>query len=308
MNIFIVWLKQIRANFLILAVLLVLIGVSLAYRYLEVAHNMHLFKIALLITGVVLAHVSVNLFNEYSDFRTGTARVTGRALFHIENSMLASGYTKPSTVLAIAVITLMAATFIGIYFTLTAHWTLMLFILVGGFAIVTYKDFLTGKLWGELFSGLTFGSLVVIGSYVALSASPMDRIWQLVPLSVWLVAIPPGLLTTLLLLVHQSPANDLEANRLTHYHIKTPGSSINTSFYIAGALITFGSIILLPFTESGSVWMLLALLPMPFLISSVKTILFHQENNHDLITAVKRNILSVLLTDALLSLSVFLST
>ena len=256
---------------------------------------------------MLLAHTSVNLFNEYSDFRVGEVKEKHRHSFYSENSMLMMGFTKPSTVLAVAVITLMAATFIGIYFTLTAHWTLMLFMLVGGFAIVTYNDFLTG-LWGELFSGLTYGSLVVVGSCIALSALTMNRIWQLVPLSVWLVAIHAGLLTTLLLLLHQLPANDLDTGGLTHYRIKNLGGSVNTVFYIAGAIVTFGSIILLPLIESGSVWMLLALLPMPFLISSVKTILFHQENNHDLITAVKRNILSVLLTDALLSLSVFLST
>ena len=308
MNFLVIWLKQIRANFLILAVLLVLIGVSLAYKYLQAEEVFPLVRIGLLIAGVLLAHTSVNLFNEYSDFRAGEQKKKHQHSFFGENSMLTMGFTKPSTVLAIAVISLMAATFIGIYFTLTAHWTLMLFILVGGFAIVTYKDFLTGKLWGELFSGMTFGSLVVIGSYIALSASPMDRIWQLVPLSVWLVAIPPGLLTTLLLLIHQLPTNDLDVGGLTHYRIKNLGGSVNAVFYIAGAIVTFGSIILLPLTKSGSVWMLLALLPMPFLISSVKTILFQQENNHDLIAAVRRNILSVLLTDALLAISVFLST
>ena len=38
-NKLVVWLNQIRANFLILAVLLVLIGIALAYKYLPANHS-----------------------------------------------------------------------------------------------------------------------------------------------------------------------------------------------------------------------------------------------------------------------------
>ncbi|GET22052.1 prenyltransferase [Prolixibacter denitrificans] len=304
MNFLVVWLKQIRVNFLILAFLLVLIGVSLACRSSSEKHVFQLFRIVLLVTGVVLAHASVNLFNEYSDFRGGKTLKIKQDSFYRESGMLHLGYTRPSTVLAVAVIALMAATFIGIYFTLTAHWVLMLFILIGGFAIVTYKDLLAGKLWGEIFSGIIFGTMVVIGSYIALSASPMERVSELSSGDVWLVALPPGLLTSLLLLLNQIPNYN---GRKTSKQTGRIALKKEARVFWSILTLTYLIIAFLPFTDIGSGWIWFALVPLPFLFFSAKTILFQPVNDRSFTTTMRVNILSVLLTDALLALSIFIS-
>ena len=77
----IVWLKQTRANFLFLAVFLNAIGIGLAYKYLPIGSNLHIFDMVLIILGTMAAHVSVNLFNEYSDHRTGIDFNTKRTPF-----------------------------------------------------------------------------------------------------------------------------------------------------------------------------------------------------------------------------------
>jgi 1,4-dihydroxy-2-naphthoate octaprenyltransferase len=257
-----------------------------------------------LVTGVVLAHASVNLFNEYSDFRGGKTLKIKQDSFYRESGMLHLGYTRPSTVLAVAVIALMAATFIGIYFTLTAHWVLMLFILIGGFAIVTYKDLLAGKLWGEIFSGIIFGTMVVIGSYIALSASPMERVSELSSGDVWLVALPPGLLTSLLLLLNQIPNYN---GRKTSKQTGRIALKKEARVFWSILTLTYLIIAFLPFTDIGSGWIWFALVPLPFLFFSAKTILFQPVNDRSFTTTMRVNILSVLLTDALLALSIFIS-
>ena len=64
------WLAQFRVNFLVLAVLLVLIGVATAYMFPS-RGAISVLSIVLLTIGMVSAHSSVNLFNEYSDYKTG---------------------------------------------------------------------------------------------------------------------------------------------------------------------------------------------------------------------------------------------
>jgi 1,4-dihydroxy-2-naphthoate polyprenyltransferase len=202
---------------------------------------------------------------------------------------------------------LLAATFIGIYFTLTAHWSLMILILIGGFAIVTYTDLLTHKLLGELFSGLTFGSLVVVGCYIALTASPMDRLSQLVQPAVWLVALPPGLLTSLLLLLNQFSEGKENVSGLSKHKMARFTRKQTIRLYLTGSVLSLLIIAYLSFSGIGSLWMLLALIPLSVTFMSVKTVCLYGGNAENLISVLKRNILSVLLTDAFLAIAIFLS-
>ena len=135
-NKIVIWLNQTRANFLVLAILLVLIGIALSFKYLPSGQTINWFDAVLVIIGTVLAHASVNLFNEYSDNLTGIDKNTKRTPFSGGSGMINSGFTKPSSVLAAAVSTLMVAGAIGIYFGIKSHWSVFLIILIGVFSIV----------------------------------------------------------------------------------------------------------------------------------------------------------------------------
>ena len=87
-----VWLAQIRAPFLILSVFLVLIGLALSIKYpLQIVADFSYFHAILLVIGVVSAHISVNLFNEYSDYFTQIDFKTNRTPFSGGSGMMISG-------------------------------------------------------------------------------------------------------------------------------------------------------------------------------------------------------------------------
>ncbi len=81
------WLQQIRAPFLILPVFLVLIGVAAAKNdgYTQWLHA------ALLIIGVTLSHISANLFNEVSDYKTKIDENTTPTPFSGGSGMMQAG-------------------------------------------------------------------------------------------------------------------------------------------------------------------------------------------------------------------------
>jgi len=303
----VIWLNQIRANFLILAALLVILGTALSYKYLPDDQSISWFDIALIMIGSVLAHASVNLFNEYSDYQTGIDKNTQRTPFSGGSGMINSGFTKPRSVLAAATTTLLLAGAIGIYFGITAHWSIFLIILIGAFSIVGYTPILTKLMLGELFSGLTLGTLVVLGSFIALTAEPGQPLSSLLPFEVIMISIPPGILTSLLLLLNQFP--DTEADRKggrKHLVIKL-GIHKAAFVYTMGVVATFLIILILPLAGISSYWLYLGLLPLPFVIKATGSALRFNGNTDTLIPALGANIVTVLLTDALLAVAVFLT-
>ena len=118
------WLAQFRVNFLVLAVLLVLIGVATAYMF-PGRGAISVLSIVLLTIGMVSAHASVNLFNEYSDYKTGIDLETLKSPFSGGSGMLPMAKTKPKQVLNAATVTLIISAAIGIYFAVVAHWSIL---------------------------------------------------------------------------------------------------------------------------------------------------------------------------------------
>ncbi|MCX6239550.1 MAG: prenyltransferase [Bacteroidia bacterium] len=306
-NKMVIWLNQVRANFLVLAALLVLIGIALSFKYLPNDQTIKWFDITLVMIGSVLAHASVNLFNEYSDHLTGIDKNTKRTPFSGGSGMIHSGFTNPAAVLSAAITTLLIAGAIGIYFVITSHWSVFLIILIGAFSIVAYTPLLTKLMLGELFSGLTLGTLVVLGTFIALTAKPGQSLASLLPFEVIMVSIPPGILTSLLLLLNEFPdaEADLKGGR-KHLVIKL-GAQKAAYVYAAGVVTTFVIILFLPLTGTSSFWLYLGLLPLPIGIKATITALRYNSNIEKLIPALGANILTVLLTDALLAVSIFLT-
>ena len=303
----IIWLKQTRANFLFLAIFLNAIGIGLAYKYLPAGTHMQIIDIVLIILGTVAAHISVNLFNEYSDYRTGIDFNTKRTPFNGGSGMLVQGLTRQSAVLGAAIGTLLFALSIGIYYSFTSHWVLFLIIAIGAVSIVGYTDLLAKYLLGELFAGLSLGSLVVIGTYVALTASQLQPVTQLIPTEVWLLSIPPGILTALLLLLNEFP--DLEADMQggrNHLLIRF-GRETGAYIYSVGAVLTYLIILLLPLLGISSYWIYIALIPLPLVVMNIRTTLKYNNDILKLIPALGGNVIAILATDLLLAGSLLLA-
>jgi 1,4-dihydroxy-2-naphthoate octaprenyltransferase len=306
-NKLVIWLNQIRANFLVLAVLLVLIGIALAYKYLPANHTIHWIDMIMLIFGTVVAHASVNLFNEYSDYLTGIDQNTKRTPFSGGSGMMKSGLTNPAAVLAAAILTLLVAASIGIYYGMTAHWTIFAIMIIGAFSIVFYTPLLTKLMLGELFSGLTLGTLVVLGTFISLTATPGQSFGSLLPFEVIMISLPPGILTALLLFLNQFPDSEADRKGGRKHLVITLGYKNAALLYVAGVVVTFLIILVLPLAGISSYWIYLGLLPLPLVFKASITTLKYYNNMEKLIPALGANIGTVLLTDALLAAAIFIT-
>ncbi len=301
-----IWAAQFRAPFLLLAVVLVLMGISLSLRHPS-PDGFCVLHALLLLIGIISAHISVNLFNEYSDYKTGIDFDTKQTPFSGGTKMMIEGHTSPKSVKIAAYITLSIGLAIGAYFTIVSHWFLVVFIIIGALTTVYYTTVLAKILLGEFASGLALGYLVVVGSYIAMTAEQWMTISEIAPLEVWLLSIPAGILTSLLLLLNEFP--DVEADtKGGRYHLLIKfGWKKSAVIYILGMAATFGTIIILPLVGISSYWILLGLIPLPIAFKACQTAYRHGDDMEKLVPALGQNVLVVLGVDFLLALGVFIS-
>ncbi len=304
------WSVQIRSNFLLLAVLLVLIGLALAGLHLKRTGSAF-FGAAdalLLVLGVVLMHVSVNLFNEYSDSRTGIDDHTERTPFSGGTGMIQAGKTTPAAVHRAAWLTLCAAFFIGLYFTFKSHWMVMAIMVVGAASTVFYTRYLARALLGEFFAGLSLGSLVVIGTFVALTGSAAAGMRDLFPAQVIIVSIPPGILTALLLFLNEFPDAEVDRAGGRFHLVIWLGKRKASYLYVAGLAASYAFIIAAPLLHLSSWWLLLGCVTVPLAVKSGSMALRYCEDTPRLVPALGINVMVVLGTDLMLAVAVLLET
>ncbi|UCB42684.1 MAG: prenyltransferase [Dehalococcoidales bacterium] len=199
------WLMVIRAPFLPLSVALAFLGTCIAWYY----GAFHLGHALLAGFGLLLAHISVDVLNEYFDYRSGVDLRTQRTPFSGGSGALPQGLVTPRQALWLGFGTLVAIVPIGIYFTLTKGWALAPLLVVAAILIVFYTPFILKMGWPEWAPGVGMGSLPVLGAFFIQTGE--------YTLPAVIAAIPSGILVHNLLLLNEFPdvEADASANRRT---------------------------------------------------------------------------------------------
>lgn len=283
------WLKGARANFLVLSVFLVMIGGAAAWHDGVFDLSLFLWTVA----GVVIAHASVNLFNEYSDWRSGIDARTERTPFSGGSGNLQASLTKPRQVRMAAWGTLLAAFGIGLGLAQSSGWLVYIFMAAGGLAIVGYTDFFARYMLGEAMSGITLGSLVVIGAYYVQSSNiTLPIIW---------VSVPPGLLTMLLLFLNEFPDADADREGGRRHLVIVLGRKTSSRLYVVLLTLTYAWIIAGVIAGITPFATLLGLLTLPAGIAAIGGTLRSYGDAKEIVPALGMNVIVVLATDILLA-------
>jgi 1,4-dihydroxy-2-naphthoate octaprenyltransferase len=290
-----VWLLETRPQFLLLSVVLVLLGTAIAWH----EGCFDLFKFVLTMLGLVLAHSSVNILNDYFDYKSGIDLETNRTPFSGGSGILPAGLLKPKGVYMYGVGCLIAALAIGIYLTFISGWQLLPLILLGGPVIYFYTSHLAKWLVGELWAGLGLGMLPVLGTYFVQTGR--------YSLEALVASLAPGFLTANLLFLNEFP--DVEADKKGgRYNLVIALGPKNASWLYAGlTLLTYLSIIGGVVFKLMPPLALIGFVSILFAYKAVKITFRHYDNVQELLPALRANVLTVLVTDAFLSIGYVLS-
>jgi len=158
-----VWIRELRAPFLLLPVIFVPVAVAMAWA----DGSLNLLTALLTLAGVASLHASVNVLNDYFDFRSGIDLATPRTPFSGGSGILPGGELGPRSVLLAGILFLGIGLGVGTYFLYRFAFNPLLFgiLAMAGLSVATYSNFLSRWGLGELVVGMNFGPLLVLGTY-----------------------------------------------------------------------------------------------------------------------------------------------
>jgi 1,4-dihydroxy-2-naphthoate octaprenyltransferase len=288
------WLLLIRAPFLTLPIALAFLGTSIAW------YNgfFHLGHALLAFLGLLLAHISVNVLNEYHDYQSGVDFDTKKTPFSGGSGTLPAGLIKPRQALWLGLGSLLAIVPIGIYFVITSGLDLLWLLLIGAACIVLYTPFILKIGWAEWAPGLGLGTLAILGLYYVQTGEYTQ--------ATIFASIPSGILVHNLLLLNELP--DIEADRKAGRR-SLPifiGGAKAAAVYSFLTVMVYLWIIVGVATNLMPAFSLLALLTIPLAIKAIRGSLNYQQMDR-LVPALASNVMVVLFTQLLMGLGYILA-
>ncbi len=290
------WLLETRPHFLLLTPVCVLVGLAVAVWELDSINALH-FVLALL--GAVLAHVSVNVLNDYFDYRSGLDLKTSRTPFSGGSGILPSGLLKAEQVYLFGLMSLVVVAGIGGYFIYEYGWRILPLGAAGVLVVYFYTTHLTRNPWlCAIAPGLGFGPLMVLGVYFTQTGE-----YALAPA---LASLVPGFLVSNLLLLNQFP--DAEADQIAaRRHIPIAlGKRTAARVYVLLLAAAYFSLALVVAFGVLPLTALLGLLTLPLGLKAAKGVLQHYDDTGKLIPFMGLNIQVTLLTPLLMGAGILL--
>ncbi len=159
-------------------------------------------KFSLTMVAALLIHIGTNLANDYFDHLSGCDEQNSTPTpFSGGSRVIQEGLILPKRVLYAAILSFCLGGGIGLYLNYLSQGNVVLILgLIGVFLgfFYTAKPLQIGYgSLGELAVGIGFGPLLVLGAYYVQA--------QNLPLGVFLISIPIGILITLVLLINEFP-------------------------------------------------------------------------------------------------------
>ena len=192
------WFRVIRIRFLLASVIAVSVGLAITWWHTS---SVTVFDAVLTMAGVLALHASVDLFNDYWDFKRGIDTTTKRTKMSGGSGVLSEGILKPRQVYAGGVVFLVIGAIIGVYFVITDGIIIGIILAFAVISIYFYSTKIVN--WGlaEVFVSIK-GTLIVIGTYFIQTSQISE--------SVILGGIVVGVLSSLVLFITSFPDHDAD--------------------------------------------------------------------------------------------------
>ena len=251
-----VWLRVIRVRFLLASVIAVSVGLALNWQQNS---SIDIFAAILTFAGVMALHASVDLLNDFWDFKRGIDTKTNRTKMSGGTGVLPEGLLKPSSVYRAGIGFLIIGSVIGSYFVVTDG------IIIGiilGFAILSiyfYSTKIVDSGLGEFFVAVK-GSMIVMGAYFIQSGQ--------ITIESILGGIVIGVLSSLVLFITSFPDHDADKSQGRKTLVIAVGKEKATKLFWIFPLVSYFVIIIGVSVNLFPLLSLITFLSIPLMIKS----------------------------------------
>jgi len=193
-----VWLRVVRIKFLLASIISVCLGLAIngwQNKTIDIGFA------ALTFVGVAALHASVDLLNDYWDYKRQIDTETKRTKFSGGTGVLPEGLLKPDQVYKAGIAMLIIGSAVGAFFVFERGITIAVIL---GFAIVSiyfYSTRIVDSGLGEVFVAIK-GSMIVLGTYFVQSSH--------ITLEPILAGVVAGVLSSTVLFVNSFPDFDAD--------------------------------------------------------------------------------------------------
>ena len=288
------WLRAIRLRFLSASVIAVGNGIALAFWKNK---QIDLSDAILTFAGVICLHASIDLLNDYWDYKRGIDTATRRTKFSGGTGVLPEKLLKPGNVYSVALIFLLIGTLIGMYFVVI-RGIMIAFLL--GFAILAiyfYSTSIVNLGLGEAFVAIK-GTLIVVGSYYVQTSS--------IGVGVVYVGIIIGILSASVLFVNSFPDYQADRSRGRRTLVILLGRQRAVKIFPWMILCTYVLIIAGIFLGYLKIYSLVSLLSAPFAVSAIKRISKSYQDVEKLVPVMGATVAYSRVTGIVLAASLFI--
>ncbi|NWJ20612.1 prenyltransferase [Marine Group I thaumarchaeote] len=251
-----VWFRVIRVRFLLASVIAVSVGLALTWQQNS---SIDLLDAILIFAGVMALHASVDLLNDFWDFKRGIDTKTKRTKMSGGTGVLPEGLLKPSSVYRAGIVFLIIGSVIGSYFVIT-HGIIIGIIL--GFAILSiyfYSTKIVDSGLGEFFVAVK-GSMIVIGTFFIQSGE--------ITIESILGGIVVGVLSSLVLFIASFPDHDADKSKGRKSLVIAVGKEKAAKLFWIFPLISYIAIIIGVSANLFPLVSLITLVTIPLMIKS----------------------------------------
>ncbi len=221
--------------------------------------------------GIMCLHISVDLLNDYSDFKRGIDTNTKRTRYSGGTGVIPENLINPRLIYCVGVVFLILGGLTGLYFVTIKGIVILILLSFAIISIYFYSTNIVNAGLGELFVAIK-GCMIVMGSYYVQSDT--------IDLTSVFVGIIIGLLSAVVLLVTSFP--DYEADKKSGRRTLVILSGKQNSVKIfAGLIIVICGMIL-----GGAIFNLIpvfstiGLLSIPFAIKAIYKLKRFNEPSH----------------------------
>lgn len=288
------WLQAIRLRFLLASVIAVSNGIALAFWKNK---QVDLPNAILTIVGVICLHASIDLLNDYWDYKRGIDTATQRTKFSGGTGVLPDNLLKPRSVYSAGLILLLLGTLLGMYFVVIKGITIALLLGFAVLAVYFYSTSIVNFGLGEAFVAIK-GTLIVVGSYYVQTSS--------IEPGVIYVGIIIGILSASVLFVNSFPDYQADRSRGRRTLVILLGRQRAVKIFPWIILCTYVLIISGIILGYLRIYSLVSLLSVPFAVRAIKRIGKSHEDVDKLVPVMGATVAYSRVTGLVLASSLFI--
>ncbi|SMH71025.1 prenyltransferase [Candidatus Nitrosotalea okcheonensis] len=286
-----VWLRAVRIRFLLASIISVCLGLAInswQNKTIDIGFAVLTF------VGVTALHASVDLLNDYWDYKRQIDTDTKRTKFSGGTGVLPEGLLKPEQVYRAGVLMLVLGSAVGAFFIFERGITIAVIL---GFAIVSiyfYSTRIVDSGLGEVFVAIK-GCMIVLGTYFVQSSH--------ITIEPVIAGIISGILSSTVLFVNSFPDFDADKKHGRKTLVIILGKQKAATVIWIFPIIIYGIILVSTISGIFPFITLITLATIPMAIRSGKSLIKNYENVDELVPVMQGFVTYSRITGALFVIS-----